>query len=164
MAGAALVVAVMAMLVAAGSAFYTYRQAAATEKLTAIEQERRHDERKPVVEVRRIPRAQDSNERIEFRLISGPTLTNLEATIVVDAHDTPPLLGMLFAGGADFVRSGPVAPFEVGHREVLTCLRDPSSNSELLRLQLVAHAGDEHWVLAAEVAYPKRRRGVVYGI
>ena len=157
----ALLVAVLAMLVAAGSAFYTYRQADATEKLSAIEQDRRHDERAAVIEVRRLSRAQDGNERIEFRLVSGPTLTNLEATIVVDAHDTPPILGMLFAGGDGFVRSGPVAPFDVGHREVLTGLRDPSSHSELLRLQLVAYAGEEHWTLAAEVEYPRSRGGLV---
>ncbi|MBL8778478.1 MAG: hypothetical protein JNK12_21255 [Acidimicrobiales bacterium] len=160
---AAFFISLFALCVAVASASYTYRQAVATEDLSSIDSDRRHDERTPVVEVRRLSRAQDGNERLEFRLVSGPTLTNLEATIVVDAHDTPPILGMLFAGGDGFVRSGPVAPFEVGHREVLTGLRDPSSNSELLRLQLVAYAGDERWTLAAEVEYPSsgRRGGLV---
>jgi hypothetical protein len=160
---AAFAISILALVAAAASAAYTRAEANNTKLMADTDAERRHEERRPSIEFKRLDRTSEELERFEV-LNRGPLGGDevVVSLIAGDKWEACPLSGICVEG--TFVPSVFTGPLPMGHRQVLLGVRDPSVTHGLARFQLTAIRLDSPggaWGSLAEVDYPPSRAPIV---
>jgi hypothetical protein len=162
-AGLAIAISIVALLVAGVSAWFTRAQAVAVREANDLEKVRLHEERRPRVGVEHVRRdPQTKVDIFRFRNEGSFALSDLEVRLVEHGEDPSILTGITFDPSGDFTPSDRLGPMGVGEHELLRGVRNPTVRGNVVVFRMTAFDGDASWQLVEAVTITTPRSGTVW--